>query len=86
MPHSEADKPNRDRIDWTMAVILERKKAMKLSWTEIADEVGMSPQVLRNLVCYRPTKKWPKYTLRKVCQALGIVCGTYTIRIPEGKK
>ena len=86
MPRPRTDKPNRGVIDWTKALILERKKALGLNWADIAEEVGMSPDVLRNLVYKRPTNRWPSYTLWKVCQALGIRYGTYTIKIPEDRK
>lgn len=78
--------PDIRKIDFTKAVILERKKALSLTWDQIADAVGMSPEVLRKLISSRPTIRWPEYTLKKVLKYLGVQCGTYEIRIPEEKR
>ena len=75
-----------DRIDWTLALILERKKAMRLRWNDIADQAGMSSEVLRKLVSDKTTWNWPYYTLKKVLQVLGVKSGTYTIKITEGRR
>ena len=80
--------PKKERIDWTKAAILERKITRHLRWRDIADEVGMSSEVLRKLVYERPTPRWPQYTLKKVCKVLEIPYGEFEIQIPEpeGKK
>jgi len=77
--------PKKEWIDWTKGAILEKKITRHLRWKDIADAVGMSPDVLRNLIYDRPTPRWPKYTLKKVCKVLDIKYGTYTIQIPEEK-
>ena len=86
MPRPRSEPISIDRIDWVKGVILERKKALGLTWADIANEVGMSPEVLRKLISERPTVRWQSYTLKKVCQALRIPFGTYTITIPEERK
>ena len=78
--------PDIRKVDWTKAVILERKKAFGMTWEQIAEAVGMSPEVLRKLISSRPTVRWPEYTLKKVLKALDVQTGTYEIKIPEDKK
>ena len=82
MPRHRPDKQDKDQIDWTKALILERKLMLGLDWAAIENKVGMTSEYLRRLVSSKPTWRWPPYTLKKVCQALGIEYGTYTIKIP----
>lgn len=85
MPRTKFDKPKTTDppVDWNLAAILERKKALKYEWADIANKAGMSPDVLRNLVSRKRTEEWPLYTLKKVLRVLGLEYKAYLVGSPE---
>ena len=79
-------KPEDPPIDWNLAAILERKKALHMEWADIATAAGMSADSLRNYVSRKPTSEWPVYTLKKVLMVLGLEYRAYIIGSPEDKR
>ena len=85
MPRTKLDAPKGPPVDWNLAIILERKKALRLEWADIAAKAGMSPEALRGMVSRKPTEEWPVYTLRKVMRALGMEYRGYVVGSPEDR-
>ena len=86
MPRTKFDKKPEDvPVDWNLAAILERKKALKYEWADIAQMAGMSADSLRNYISRRPTSEWPVYTLKKVLKLLGLEYRAYLVGSPEDK-
>lgn len=72
MPRTKFDKPRYPPIDWMMAAILERKRVMKLEWSDIAVNCGMSSDSLRQLASKKPPEEWPKEIRNHVLKTLGL--------------
>ena len=83
MPRTKLDKPKYPPIDWTMAAILERKKAMKLEWSDLAGVAGMSGDSLRQLVSKKHTEDWPSDVRQRICKYLDIRIVRYVENSPE---
>ena len=86
MPKKKLDSLKGPPVDWNLAAILERKKALHLEWRDIASEAGMSPDVLRGMISRKPTEEWPVYTLKKVLKVLGVEYRGYIVGGPEDKQ
>lgn len=72
MPRTRYDLKNQE-IDWLLAAILERKKALKLEWNDIAAKAGgITGDSLRQLSAKKPPEEWPKNVRDRVCKVLGI--------------
>jgi len=85
MPRTKFDKPKYPPVDWTMAAILERKKVMKLEWSDIADGAGITSDALRGMVSRKRTEEWPTPVLKKVCRVLGLEYRNYVVGSPEDR-
>lgn len=87
MPKTKLGKkpPEDAPVDWNLAAILERKKRLKLEWSDIAEMAGMSSDALRNMVSRKRTDEWEVYTLKKVLMVLGLEYRAYLVGSPEDK-
>ena len=72
MPRTKFDVPKYPPIDWLMAAILERKKVMKLDWSDLADASKISVDSMKRLASTRPPEEWPADIRKSVCRKLGI--------------
>ena len=74
------------QIDWLLAAVLERKKALRLDYSDIAEMVGgISGDALRQLVARKAPEEWPKRIRDGVCKALGIEVKTIVVGSPEDR-
>jgi len=64
-------KPLYPPIDPVRACILDRKHSMKLSWSDIGRELGISGGMMRYWSQF-PPDDWPKDVRNGVCRVLGI--------------
>ena len=83
MNRSRAKTPSYPPIDWTMAAILERKKIMKLDWSDLASVAGMNSDAFRKMISTKETKDWPREKREKICRHLGINVVSYVVGSPE---
>lgn len=59
------------KIDWLLAVMLERMKSLNITQREIGEKVGISTQTVNKLFSSSPWE-WPSALRVEISHALGI--------------
>lgn len=59
-------------VDLLLAVMLERKQALNLTYDIIAQKTGFASAYLRQMFSKKSPWDWPPETRRKVCKALKV--------------
>lgn len=72
MPKTKFDKPKYPPVDKLKAVILERKLVMKLTYDDMANVAGVSPEYMRKMITVRHTDDWNPDARRKLCRFMGL--------------
>ena len=69
MPRLRSSEPPKDQIK---ALILERKKAMRLSDEELSRRLGICRQTCSRLMNTKHTDDWSLGEIKKICRSLNI--------------
>lgn len=81
MPRTKFD--NEPELDIIKAMILWKKLVMKMTYADIANKVGVSPDWMRHLIIDKHTKEWSPDILRAVCRLLRINITTTISMVTE---
>lgn len=71
-------------IDWTKAVILERKIQIGWNYDELADGIGCTGTYLRRLISTKHTDDWNPRIKNRVLKKLGIESKTLLTGLGDG--
>ena len=72
MPKLKQKKKDFPPINKLRACILDRKFSTRMTWEDIGQEAGVSPDYLRKLMSTKDPWDWESWVLEAVCKALDI--------------